>query len=195
MIGSILKKIGYNEVLRKESNLIEVKAKKRKVNFKLFSSGLLFLFLIGFAGGILIHNGFLFTLLLFVPLFVFAMERDSYLVNKCKEQINQLHLDFFDRLEENQQDLKEIAKLSIDARSQNLFLSIVDNFLKKDDKAYLFQELQCLVEYHENLGAEQNYLSQRDSFMSSLDLPIQKREVVDDKSFQEKARERVLEML
>lgn len=86
---------------------------------------------IGIVGGFFIHSNFYWILFGLVPSFIIPLSIEAEICDKARNKKSQINLEFFEKIESNPEYLKEIAKLSVDEKSQSMFLRIVDNFLKK----------------------------------------------------------------
>jgi hypothetical protein len=131
-----------------------------------------------------------------IPMCMILLLVKDFVGEQELKYMNQIESEFFSDLQNNYELIKDLSKLVIDDDTEDNFNDIVDNVLQDTDDD-TFGSFHNLLYNYDCLQSEEDTLNERNQFLKGLKIDVRQNIEEEDtqESFQEKARERVMEML
>ena len=188
---------GYFSSLISRHQSLKSKSRQKKESF--VKLGLIGVTAIALAGAIsifLFHSMVSFFVGLgCVPMCMILLLVKDFIGEQELKYINHIESEFFSDLKNNHELIKDLSLLVIDDDTEENFNEIVDNVVQDIDDD-TFGSFHSLLYNYDFVQSEEDTIHERNEFLKGLKIDV-RQSVEEDtqESFQEKARERVLEML
>lgn len=131
-----------------------------------------------------------------IPMCMILLLVKDFVGEQELKYMSQIESEFFSDLQNNHELIKDLSNLVIDDDTEECFNEIVDNVVQENDYS-TFTSFNNLLYNYDCVQSEADTISDRHKFLKKLNIDVRQDIEEEDiqESFQNKARERVMEML